>query len=76
MKSLEPLWSPDYKDTVSATQLKRALTARFLFLAPKASFILEMTVGYACQYRDQGVRQGETTRRAPARKEEQRRMAP
>jgi len=37
--------------------------------------ILETAVGWARQCRDLGARQDETTRRAPARKEEQRRMA-
>ena len=38
--------------------------------------ILETAVGCACQCRDRGARQDATTRRAHARKEEQRRMAP
>ena len=37
--------------------------------------ILETAVGRACQCRDRRVRQGATTQRATARKEEQRRMA-
>ncbi len=43
---------------------------------PRDPFNLETAVGCACQCRDRGARQGATTRRAHARKEEQRRMAP